>query len=168
MRPSRKALTWWPLWLLALGSIGLYSIATPTGVRRAIPLVFVASLLLGEVLDWALQSRRLSSAAVVIVSLAVVLLLASQTLATARALNDQRLVLPRDFDWIGGDMKSLLENQSGDPRTRDAVLELKNPIARCACFTSCKIVHNAHPIPCSVSRKSGSTISRPIQRSSSE
>jgi hypothetical protein len=96
--------------------------------------VFVASLLLGEVLDWALQSRRLSSAAVVIVSLTVVLLLASQTLATVRALNDQRLVLPRDFDWIGGDMKSLLENQSGDPRTRDAVLELKNPIRAMCMF----------------------------------
>ena len=52
---SRKPFAWWPLWMLALGSIGLYSIATPTGVRRAIPLVFVASLLLGEVLDWALQ-----------------------------------------------------------------------------------------------------------------
>ena len=82
----RKALAWWPLWLLALGSIGLYSITTPTGVRRAIPLVFVASLLLGEALDWALQSRRLSRAAVVSVSLGVVLLLASQTLGNAWAL----------------------------------------------------------------------------------
>ena len=34
-------------------------------------------------------------------------LLGSQTLATARALSDQRLVLPRDFDWIGADMKLL-------------------------------------------------------------
>jgi len=131
---SRKALTWWPLWLLALGSIGLYSIATPTGVRRAIPLVFVASLLLGEVLNRALQSRRLSRAAVVTVALAVVLLLASQTLATARALSSQRLVLPRDFDWIGADMKSLLEKQVVDPRTRDAVLELKNPIRAMCLF----------------------------------
>jgi len=130
----RKALTWWPLWLLALGSIGLYSIATPTGVRRAIPLVFVASLLLGEALDWAVQSRRLSRAAVVTVALAVVLLLASQTLATARALSNQRLVLPRDFDWIGADMKSFLEKQVVDPRTRDAVLELKNPIRAMCLF----------------------------------
>ena len=125
---SRKAFTWWPLWLLALGSIGLYSIATPTGVRRAIPLVFVASLLLGEVLEWAVQSRRLSRVAVVMVSLAVILLLGSQTLATARALSDQRLVLPRDFDWIGADMKLLQNNQFVDPPTRDAVLALKNPI----------------------------------------
>ncbi len=124
----RKAFTWWPLWLLALGSIGLYSIATPTGVRRTIPLVFVASLLLGEVLEWAVQLRRLSKVAVVMVSLAVILLLGSQTLATARALSDQRLVLPRDRDWIGTDMKSLLENQVVDPRTREAVLKLKNPM----------------------------------------
>src|SRR5208283_4578204 len=86
----RRALTWWPLWLFALGSIGLYSIATPTGVRRAIPLVFVASLLLGEVLDWAIRSPRLSRARVVTVAFAVALLLASQTFATARALSTRR------------------------------------------------------------------------------
>ncbi len=131
---SRRPCRWWPLWLLALGSISLYSIATPTGVRRAIPLVFVASLLLGEVLDWALQSRRLPRAAVVTVALGVVLLLAGQTLATARALSTQRLVLPRDFDWIGADMKPLLENQTVGPRTRDAVLELKNPIRAMCLF----------------------------------
>ena len=125
---SRKAFTWWPLWLLALGSIGLYSIATPTGVRRAIPLVFVASLLLGEVLEWTVQSGRLSKFAVVMVFLVFVILLGSQTLATARALSDQRLVLPRDFDWIGADMKLLQNNQFVDPPTRDAVLALKNPI----------------------------------------
>ena len=94
----------------------------------------VASLLLGEVLEWTVQSGRLSRAAVVTVSLAVVLLLASQTLATARALSDQRLVLPRDFDWIGADMKLLLENQFVDPPTRDAVLELKNPIRAMCMF----------------------------------
>ena len=131
---SRRAFTWWPLWLVALGSIVLYSIATPTGVRRAIPLVFVVSLLLGEALDWAIQSRRLSRAAVVTVALAVVLLLASQTLATARALSDQRLVLPRDRDWIGTDMKSLLENQVVDPRTREAVLELEYPMRAMCLF----------------------------------
>ena len=125
---SCKAFTWWPLWLLALGSIGLYSIAIPTGVRRAIPLVFVASLLLGEVLEWAVQSGRLSKFAVVMVFLVFVILLGSQTLATARALSDQRLVLPRDFDWIGADMKLLQNNQFVDPPTRDAVLALKNPI----------------------------------------
>ena len=59
---SQKTLQWWPLWLVALGSIGLYSIATPTGVRRAIPLVFVAALLLGELLEWAVRSRRIPMA----------------------------------------------------------------------------------------------------------
>ena len=154
----RKAFTWWPLWLLALGSIGLYSIATPTGVRRAIPLVFVASLLLGEVLEWAVQSRRLSKVAVVMVSLAVVLLLGSQTLATARALSDQRLVLPRDFDWIGADMKLLLNNQFVDPPTRDAVLELKNPIRAMCMFYLLQDRSRRASDPCSVSGKSGSTI----------
>src|SRR5208282_6039139 len=90
--------------------------------------------LLAEGLDWAIQSRRLSRAAVVTVALAVVLLLASQTLATARALSDQRLVLPRDRDWIGTDMKSLLENQVVDPRTREAVLELEYPMRAMCLF----------------------------------
>ena len=62
------------------------------------------------------------------VFLVFVILLGSQTLATARALSNQRLVLPRDFDWIGADMKLLQNNQFVDPPTRDAVLALKNPI----------------------------------------
>ena len=54
---SLKARTWWPLWLVAAGSAALYCIAaTPTGVRRSIPLAFVASLLLGALFDWALAS----------------------------------------------------------------------------------------------------------------
>jgi|GEM_PF-3103072 len=125
---TRKALTWWPLWLLALGSVGLYSIATPTGVRRSIPLVFVSSLLLGALFDWLVHSRRLSRTAVMMVALAVLLLLASQTLATARAIRDRQLMLPRDFDWIGADMSMLLDHQPVDGSTRAAILELKNPI----------------------------------------
>jgi hypothetical protein len=131
---TRKPSAWWPLWLLALGSIILYSIATPTGVRRAIPLVFVASLLLGEALQRAIQSHGRPRAVVVSIALAVVLLLASQTLATARALNSQRLELPHDFEWIDADMKSLVGNPVGNPHTRDAVLGLKNPIRAMCLF----------------------------------
>lgn len=131
---TRKPLAWWPLWLLALGSVGLYSIATPTGVRRSIPLVFVSSLLLGALFDWLVHSRRLSRAAVMMVALAVVLLLASQTLATARAIRDRQLMLPRDFDWIGADMRMILDHQSVDRRTRAAVLDLKNPIRAICMF----------------------------------
>ena len=44
-------------------------------------------------------------------------------------------MLPRDFDWIGADMTSLVENPVVGPSTRDAVLELKNPI-RAMCLLS--------------------------------
>ncbi len=132
---GRRRALWWPLWLVALGSIGLYSIATPTGVRRAIPLVFVAALLLAEILDRAMNSRQIPRAAAMIGSLVIILLLGGQTFATARALHSGQLVLPHDFDWIGADMKSLEDRRPPVPGTKDAVLGLENPI-RAMCLYS--------------------------------
>ena len=113
---SLRARTWWPLWLLAAGSASPYCIAaTPTGVRRSIPLAFVASLLLGELFDRALSSRQIPRLAAWVLALAVLSSLGYQTLATARAYRDGSITLPHDFDWIAPDMKTLLGQEDLDP-----------------------------------------------------
>ena len=126
---GRKPWTWWPLWLLAAGSISLYCIAAqPTGVRRSIALVFVASLFLGLLYDTVASARRWPKAKALALAAWLILVLGFQTTLTARAYRDGSLSLPHDFDWIDGDMKVLLDRSQVDTRTKIAVLGLEQPV----------------------------------------
>ncbi len=140
---TRRANAWWPFWCLALGSAALYSIATPTGVRRAIPLVLVASLLMGSLLDHAVQSRRFRSTSIAFVSALVLLWLGGETLATGLALRHGRLALPHDFDWISADMRPLLEPAAWIADGRERILRLERPI-RAMCLNAMLPARN-HP-----------------------
>ena len=124
-----RSRTWWPVWLLAAGSAALYCIAaTPTGMRRSIALTFASSLLLGCLFDWALSAPRISRFPIWAASLAVLLWLGGETYATARGYRDGTLALPHDFDWIEPNMGMLLGKEELDPRVRERVLALDQPI----------------------------------------
>jgi hypothetical protein len=132
---SRKPRIWWPLWLLAASSMALYCVAArPTGMRRSIALVFVASLLLGLLYDTLALARRRPKVKALALAAWVIFVLGVQTSLTARAYRDGSLALPHDFDWIGSDMKVLLDRSSVDMRTKGAVLALEQPIRAMCLF----------------------------------
>jgi hypothetical protein len=119
------------VWLAGAGSAALYCIAaTPTGVRRCIPLCFAGALLLGRLYDWLRLQRgsvRLAAWAPGL-AIGVVLLLGGETLSTARGYRDRSLILPHDFDWIAPDMKLLLGEEDLGPQMREQVVALAQPI----------------------------------------
>jgi hypothetical protein len=132
---SRKPRIWWPLWLLAAASVALYCIsAQPTGMRRSIALVFVASLLLGLLYDTVASGRRWPKAKAPALAAWVILVLGFQTALTAQAYLDGSIALPHDFDWIDSNMRLLLDRPPLDTRTKRAVMALEQPIRAMCLF----------------------------------